>query len=439
MLALPKHDVKRYLQVVNTWSTLDFRRLWAAQSVSALGSQVTVLALPLVAASTLDAGPVALGVLTAASTAAYVPLALPVGVWVDRAQRRRRLLIGADLLAAAALLILPVGLALGVLSVPLLAVSALIVGACQVLHRTAFAAHLPDVVPDSGLMIANSRFRATDSGAQIVGPGAAGGLVAVVGPVAAIVVDAVSFLLSAGFLARMKTDERLPPTPSTRQPFWCEISEGAGTVWADRRLRAIAGAAANLNFAGTASFALLVLFATRELRLSPLVLGLVLSAGGVGALLGALSAPHLTERWGPGRTVVAASAGFSLCLAAVPLAAGPKWLAASVLIVGELLGGFAVMVFDTTTGALVAISAPRLLLGRVWATLGFLTQSAKPLGALLGGVLGQQLGLRPALVVSAGLAATSVAWTFFSPLRQDGSAQGGDRVDSEAEEATRAG
>jgi predicted MFS family arabinose efflux permease len=248
----------------------------------------------------------------------------------------------------------------------------------------------------------------------VTGPGVAGLLVQALSAPAAILLDAVSYVVSAVAIAGIGGGEPEQPA-ADRRPLREEIGEGLRFVTAERSLRAIAGSAATLNLFGLLIFSILILYARRELHLSAGAIGLIFASGGVGALIGALSAPILARRLGQGRSIFAATAWFSVHLLVVPLASGPH--AGLILAANELLGGVAVMVFDVNAMTLAQLTTPAGMLGRMGATMGFVTQGAKPLGALLGGVLGELLGLHTALWV-AGVGGTGAAlWTWFSPLR----------------------
>lgn len=395
----------------------DFRLVWGSYAVSAVGTEVTLLAVPLAAAVLLGATPLQMGLLTAAGTMPYLGLGLVAGAWVDRITRRRPLLVVTDLVAAAVLLSVPLAYLLDALTIAQLVLVELALGVCRVTARPAFQAHLPDVVRRDQLTPASGHLRAADSAAMLGGPGLGGLLVQALTAPVAVVVDAVSFLFSALAISRVRTPEGEEREPGPRRPLRVEVAEGLATIVRDRRLRAIAGTAANLNLFGLVVMALFVVYATRELRFSPGLVGGVVMVGGAGALLGALAAARVAARIGAGRTVVVASVVFSTCMVAFPLAAGPVWAEFAVIAGAEAVCGFAVMLFDVTIAGMVLTIVPRARLGRVNASLSFVTQGVKPLGALAGGALGTGIGLRPALWVAAAGATTTVLWTWFSPLR----------------------
>jgi MFS family permease len=395
----------------------DFRRLWAGYTVSAVGSEVTVLAVPITAAVLLGASALQMGLLTAAATVPHLAFGLLAGVWVDRLPRRRPLLVTADLLAAVSLCSIPLAWWLGVLSVTQLVAVELAVGACRVVFRPAYSSHLPDVVRREQLTEASGHLRASESAAMLSGPGLGGLLVQAVSAPVAVLVDAASFVVSAACIRGLRAAERPAPEAPERRPLRRDLVEGLQTVLRDGSLRGIAGAAANLNLFGMMGMALFVVYATRELGFSAGLVGAVVMVGGVGALVGALLAPRVARVIGRGRTIVLGSVVFSFGLFAVPLAHGPRWLELVVVCAGELVGGVAVMLFDATASGVTLTVVPADRLGRVSSCMAFLTQGVKPLGALGGGALGTLLGLHPALWVAAFGATTTMLWTVFSPLR----------------------
>ena len=397
--------------------TRDFRLLFSAYGISAAGSQVTVLAIPLAAAVLLGASPWQMGLLTAAGTAPYVGFSLVVGAWVDRLRRRRPLMVAADLVAATALVTVPVAWALDVLTVTQLVLVELLVGMAAVTFRPTFSAHLPDVVPAEAITPASSRLRAAEAGAMLAGPGLAGTLVQVLTAPVAVLADALSFVASAVLVGRVRSPERVGHVAPPRRRLRTEIAEGMAHLFRDARLRAIALAAASVNFFGLMIIALLVVYLTRVHHFTPLMVAAVTVAGGVGALVGALLAPRVSGRIGRGRTILVASAIFSVGMLAFPVADGPRWLVLAVLAANEFVLGIGIMLFDVTTGAFVITETPRELLGRVNSSLSTVTQGVKALGALTGGALGTAVGLRPALWVAAIGATTTVLWVWFSPFR----------------------
>jgi len=400
----------------------DFRLLFSAYGISSLGSEVTVLALPLAAAVLLGASPWQMGLLVAAGTAPYIGFSLVVGAWVDRLRRRRPLMVAADLVAAGALVTVPVAWWAGALTVTQLVLVELVVGAARVTFRPTFSTHLPDVVPDEHVTEASSRLRAAEASAALAGPGLGGTLVQVLSAPVAVLADAASFLASALLVGKVRSPERVGHVAPARRRLVTEIGEGMGHLLRDGALRAVALTAASVNFFGLMIVALLVVYLTRVHDFSPLMIAGVTVAGGIGSLAGALVAPRVSARVGRGRTILLASAIFSVGMLAFPLADGPRWLVLAILAANEVVVGIGIMLFDVTTGALVITDTPRELLGRVSTSLSTVTQGVKAVGALVGGGLATAIGIRPALWVAALGATTTVLWVWFSPLRHEGPA-----------------
>lgn len=410
---------------MSLWRRRDFMRLWAGQTVSVFGSEVTELALPLAAVLTLNATAFQMGLLAAAGMAPWIAFALLVGVWVDRRLRRRWILVAADLGRAAILLSVPVAAALHVLSLGQLFVVAFAAGCLTLAFNVAWGSYLNVLVPREQLIDANAKLMGSYATAQIAGPSLAGVLVQAVTAPFAILVDAVSFLVSALALHSIRAPEperRLERGPSLRH----DLALGLRYVRDDPLQRAIAGSAATLNFFGAAIYAVLVLYAVRGLHLSAGLIGLVFAFGAVGALLGTQLAPRVSRRFGAGKTIMLATIGFPPALAIVPLASPgqPAWLAVAILAVAEAVGGIAVMLFDVNTAALRQATTPEHLYGRTAGAMSFLTQSAKPLGSLFGGAVATAVGLHSTLWICAAGGLLVIPWTVLSPLRHSGDDRG---------------
>lgn len=402
---------------MSLWRHRDFMHLWAGQTVSVFGSQVTQLALPLAAVLALHASALQMGFLSAAGMAPWLMFALLVGVWVDRQLRRRWILVAADLGRAAILLSVPVAAAFHVLSLGQLFAVAFAAGCLTLAFNVAWGSYLNVLVPREQLVDGNSKLMGSYATAQIAGPSVAGVLVQAITAPFAILLDAASFLVSAAALHAIRAPEperRLERGDSLRS----DLVAGLRYVRDDPLQRAIAGSAATLNFFGLAIYAVLVLYAVRELHLSSGLVGLVFAGGAVGALAGTQLAPRLARRLGAGRTIMLATVGFPPALAIVPLASPgqPAWLAVTILTVAEAVGGVAVMLFDVNTAAVRQAETPEHLYGRASGAMSFLTQSAKPLGSLFGGAVATAVGLHPTLWICAAGGLLVIPWTVFSPL-----------------------
>jgi MFS family permease len=396
-----------------------FRLLWAGEGVSLLGTATTAVLLPLLAVTHFGAGPGWMGLLTAAAWLPWVLIGLPAGAWVDRLDPRR-VMIAADVLAAATLASVPVGWALGVLSLPQLLVVALLGGVATVFFRAAYVKLLPLVVPDAGLETANARLFGTESAMQVAGPGLAGLLTQVVSAAFGVVLDVVGFLVSAGCLWRIRIDPAArPAVPTAVEPLRTRIAEGVQAVARDPHLRAIMIIGGVSNFGLTGYAALLVLFLVDDLGLSSGVLSLVLMVGSVGGLIGALIAPALARRLGTGRasTVLFLAAGPSAFLVGAPSDGQHAWLTS----LGLLLVGVAVVGGNVIRGAWRQRYVPAPLMGRVVTTVQVVNYGTMPLAGVVAGLLGQRLGVQPAILVLAGvhaLACVSILLTRYGRGRE---------------------
>ncbi len=394
----------------------DFRRLWIGETVSLLGGQVTALALPLTAVLALGATPAEMGLLGAVETLPWMLIGLPAGAWVDR-MARRRVLIATDLGRALLIGCIPAAAALGLLAMPVLYGVAFLSGILAVFFEVAYNAYLPSLVPRAALLAGNSRLQASASAAEIGGPGLAGALVQAIGAPAALLVDALSYLVSVAYLARIRAREPARPRLPGRR-LTAEMREGLAALWGNPLLRLLVTASGGANLFFAIQGALRVLYAERDLGLSPALLGAVLAAGSAGGLLGALPAASTARRFGTGPTIIGAVGVMGAGALLVPLAAGPALVAGAVLAGGLALTGLGATTYIVTVGSLRQAITPDRLQGRIAATARFISRSALPVGFLLGGLLGGTLGLRATLLIPAAGPLLLAAWLLFTPLRR---------------------
>jgi len=397
------------------WKRPDFLNYWAGQAISQLGSQVTLLAIPLLAVLTLRATPLQMGILAAAETAPFLLTGLLAGVWADR-QRRRPILIAADLGRGALLLLLPLAAWAGRLRMEHLYAIGFLVGVLTVFFEVAAQSYLPSLVPRERLVDANGKLQTTRSTAQVAGPGLAGVLVQAASAPVAILLDAASFLLSALSLWRIHGSE---PVPAARQDdvnLWREIGEGWRVVARNPILRAFAGKVAIANLGFQVLMTVFVLYATRDLGLDAAHLGLVFAAGSIGSLLGALLAER-TARWrGIGPAIVGGSLVAALGLLVVPLVDGPPVVTVPLLVGALCLDGLGSVLADVHMLSVQQAITPDRLQGRVNATTRFLTWGILPLGGIVGGALGTTIGLRPTIAVGVATYLLSIGWLLRSPV-----------------------
>jgi len=397
------------------WRHPDFLKLWAGETISLLGSQVTLLAMPLTAALALNATPLQMGML---GTVQYIPwllVGLLAGAWVDRL-RRRPVMVGADLGRTVLLGCIPLAALAGVLRMEYLYVVGFLVGIMNVFFDVAYAAFLPTLLPRDRLVEGNSKLQVSASLAEIGGPGLAGALVQLVTAPVAMAVDALSFLVSALSLAWIGTSEPQPTPGGDARSLLAEMRDGLRLVFSNPILRAFALASVTTNFFVDVHLAVFVLYATRELGISPLILGSMYAVGSVGGLLGSLLAERLVKWLGLGRVVVGAQMLVTLAVLAIPLSGRQAWIAVPLIVGAEALWGFAAVVYVVNTVSLRQVITPNQFQGRVAASLRFVTWGVAPLGFLLGGVLGEMIGLQATLLVAVAGPLLSVAWLVLSPV-----------------------
>ncbi len=395
---------------------LEFLKYWTASAISDVGSQITALALPLIAALTLAATPWQMGVLTAAGTAPILAVGLFAGVLVDRL-RRRPVLIAADIGRAALLLTIPLATLLGVLRIELLCAVAFLVGALSLLFDVAHLAFLPSLVRREDLVDGNSKLEVTAATAQVIGPGFGGALMGFIGAPFAVTIDALSFLASGWLIKRTRAAEAERPRGAARSGVWREIHEGLRMVFAQPILRALMACSATLNVFGRMFLAVYVLYLARELGLGPVGIGLVLATGGVGSLAGALVGAPATRRFGFGPVLIASALAFGLTGLLVPLAVLFPRYALAMVVASEFGQWMAILVYYVAAISVRQALTPDRLQGRVNATIRFVAGSMLPLGALIGGALGGVIGLPLTLVVAELGTLLGVVWIAASPVR----------------------
>lgn len=396
------------------WRDRRFGTFWTGYTVSQLGDRVTELALPLIAVVMLGATPSQVGLLTAA---VWLPslLSLFVGAWVDQRTRKRRLMVLADLARAAVLLSLPVAYLLDAVTFAQLVVVALLTGAGQVVFNMAYPSFFVSLVERDSYLDANSKLSTSRAASFVAGPALGGALISAVTAPIAVLVDAVSFVLSGVLIGRLRVDEHAPDREN-QQALVRRAVDGLRFIARHDILRASLGCSTTLNFFTFIANALLVLFASRQLGLSAGVIGLAFGIGAAGGLMGAVLAPVLSRRIGIGRAIVVGAILFPAPFALLAAAGGSVWTKAAVLSAAELLSSIGVMLYDVNQNALRASITPDEFRGRVAGAYTAVNYGVRPLGAVVGGVLGTSLGLRPTLLVAAIGGTLAFLWLLPSPI-----------------------
>jgi MFS family permease len=396
----------------------DFLKLWSAETISQFGTQVTLLALPIIAATTLNVTPFEFGMLATIEFLPFILLSLPAGVWVDRL-RRRPILIAGDLVRAAALISIPIAFALDALTIWQLYVVGFINGCATVFFDVAYQSYLPSLVDRDQIVDGNAKLQTSYSAAQITGPGAAGLIIGAFTAPFAILIDALSFVASALFMFAIRRHETAPEPvlneQGERPSMRAEIVEGLRYVGRQPLLRSIAATTGLSNFFSNVVYSILILYLVRELLFTPEVLGLAFSVGAVGFLLGALIANRVASRFGVGPTIVASALAFgpsALLIAVAPPDVAVPFVAASVFVGG--LGG---AIYNINQVSLRQAITPERMQGRMNATMRFIVWGTIPIGATVGGFLGGVIGLHETIWLGA-IGGTFVFLpVLFSPVR----------------------
>ena len=382
---------------MSLWRERDFVLLWGAQSISQFGSQISLVALPLVAIVSLEATPFQVAALGAVEMLPFLLIALPAGVWVDRLPRKP-ILVLADLGRGSALATIPLAYAIDALAIWQLYVVGFVVGICTVFFDVAYQSFLPSLVAREQLVEGNSKLEVSRSAAQLGGPGVGGLLVSAITAPYAVLADAVSFAWSGLLIARIRRAEVVPARAehaSMRQ----ELIEGVRYIVRDPRWRAIAEYVAIVNFFYSVAFSIFLVYSVRELDWSATLIGLVLALGNVGALAGALLASRVSTRVGIGRTLV-----LSGIVSGVPMlliAAAPKGIAVPLVVAALGLIGFGIILYNVNAISLMQALTPERMLGRMNASRRWIVWGTIPLGNVVGGVLAETIGLRPTIFVGA--------------------------------------
>ncbi|WP_307034987.1 MFS transporter [Arthrobacter sp. B3I4] len=398
------------------WRDANFTAFWTAQALSQLGSQLGHLAFPVLAVTLLGATEFEIGVLNAAGLAAFLVVGLPAGAWVDR-WLKRRTMITADLMRMAAMSAVPLLWWSGSLEIWHLYLVSGVVGVATVFFDVSYQSFVPLLVVPGKVGEANAKLEATAQIARIGGPAAGGALLTVVSAPLLFIGESLGYLLSAVFLARTRDQEQKAPVEG-RNSLATEIKEGLSFVVRHPLISRIVLCTGGMNFSGMIIFTLLPLLVLRELGLGPQGMGIIMSVGAAGGLLGAVAGPWLARRIGEGRIIPAGALFSALCLILVPVAAMQEDRAVALLLL-------AVSEFGTTVAALVynvmqvtmrqRVCPPRLL-GRMNASIRFVVWGVMPVAALAGGYLGEHLGIMPAMWLGVAGSLLAVLPVLFSPL-----------------------
>ncbi len=392
----------------------DFRRLFAADAVSKVGTQVSYLAVPLLALHAVNATARQVGFIGALGSLAFLVVGLPAGVWVER-RNRRYIMVTADVIRAVLMASLPLAWMLHRLTLVQIYVVVAAVGFATVFFDVASGAYVPHIVGRNQLLQANSAMSSSSASAEIAGRGVGGLLIQVIAAPFALAADACSYVVSAVLLVRIRREEHSPPSIANRH-LRHELTEGLGFVFQQRMLRALALETAWANVCLRIIITLVPVLFIRELRLADGWIGVFLAIGGLGVLAGSVNAPGIGARLGFGRAlwIIGAICGpFALV---VPLMrpgltfwlAGPAWLVTT----------YKVGVDNVLKSSLRQRICPDAMLSRMVATYRFLITGALSVGSMIAGVLADATTIRTALWAAAIGLVGSWLFLFFSPVRE---------------------
>ena len=398
------------------WRHRDFLSLWGAETISQFGTQVSLLALPLVAIIVLEESAFKVAALTSIEFLPFLLFTLPAGVWVDRLRRKPILVLG-NLGRAVALLSVPIVYWAGTLTIWQLYVVGFAVGVCTVFFDVAYQSYIPALVGREDVVEANSKLEISRAAASIAGPGMAGGLIALLTAPVAVLVDAVSYAVSALLLVGIRKQEEAPPR-AERRSLRSELGEGLRYVFRHPYQRTMVVMTALSNFFGQVVFSILLVYAVRELDLSAGTIGIALAIGNLGTLASALTAKRIGDRLGVGRTILLASCLFGP--GTLLIAFAPQAYALPLIVLSMIVIGFGGILYNVTAISLIQAITPDRILGRANASRRFVVWGVVPLGGFTGGALASTIGLRETMVVGALGGLLTIVPILFSPLRSVG-------------------
>lgn len=407
-----------------------FLRLWAAETISHFGSSITAIALPFVAITLLNAGPLEVAILNLADFLPFLLIGLLAGALVDRLPRRAVLIVS-DLGRAALILTIPVAYLAGLLTLTQLIVVGFSVGVLTVFFDVAYQAYLPSLIGRKDLVEGNSKLEFSRSAASLLGPGLGGLLVEVLRAPVAMLVDAISFLASALLLTTIKdraaaANLTIGETPEkgdtrTEKPahgaMRREVAEGLRFVFGHPVLRTIGAATATSNLFSSIGGAAFMLFAINELKMSPALIGAAFSIGSVGGLVASLVAGRLSRRFGVGRVIVATVALGGPFEFAVGLgSAGADVLNLFLIAAAGFAMGGSGTIYNINQVSLRQAITPEAMSGRMNATMRWFVWGTMPIGSIIGGIIGETLGVRAAILIGGAGASLAFVPLLFGPV-----------------------
>jgi predicted MFS family arabinose efflux permease len=380
------------------WRDRNFLTMWSGQALSQFGEQISLLGIPVLAVVLLHSTAFEVGVLNASGLAAFLLIGLPAGAWIDR-MRKRHVMIAADIARALALASIPMLWALGMLHIWQLYAVAFVIGVATVFFDVSYQSLTPSLVRPQQIAEANGKLEATAQVAHLTGPAIAGWLIGIVSAPFAMITTAGTYVASFVALSFTRDREQLRPAHE-HEPLMHEIGEGLRWVFGNPALRRIVATTGTSNLFNTISVTMLPLFLLREIGMTPQAMGLILSLGAVGGVLGAIATPHIVRRVGEGPAIPLSAVAFSVVAEFLPIAAMVPQIAFP-LLVGQGFVSFFVLVYNITQVTFRQRITPPRLLGRMNASIRFVVWGVMPIASLAAGALGTWLGIIPTMWIGA--------------------------------------
>ena len=393
------------------WRHGDFLRFWTGDTITQFTGQISSLALPTVAAVTLEVSGFQLGVLQALGFIAFPTMGLFVGVWMDRI-KRKPVMIVANLVTVAALAIVPIAYLLRALDIYDLYIVALVTGICTLFFDVAYQSYLPTLVNKEDVVEGNQKLQISASSATVIGPTVASFLMKLMGAALSVVADVLGTFISALMLVSIRKPE--PNNPGQRERhFFNEMREGIKVVTSNPLLWTQAGCTATWNFGSNIFYVALILFAYRVLLITPAEIGIPFSIGSAGFIVGVLISRRFTGAVGLGRSIAIAALLPFLELIAL-LAMGPfKIEVLGIALFGGYLG---IPIYNINMVSLRQIITPNRLQGRMNATMRTIVWGTVPAGSLIGGILVTLVGITPTLIVGVFIGGGAFLWVVLGPI-----------------------
>jgi MFS family permease len=382
------------------WRNRNFTALWVGQTISMVGTRVNLFVVPTLAIIVLHATPAEVGLLNTVATAPYIVISLIAGVAADR-MPRRTVMIACDLARVALVGAIPLLAAVHLLGLPALYALVLLASCATIFFDVCYRAYLPDLIAQDQLADGNAKLQLSTSGSVVLGPSIAGALVQAFGAAQTLLLDAASFAVSALSLSILPSPRAHAAGERSARGALRDIGQGLRVVWDSPTLRLITIVTAFINLGNAMVLATVLLFAYRDLRLDPGQVGLAVGIGSLGFVLGALVTPWLIARLGFTRSLLLCSVAFVVGFGAIP--AGLLFGGPFVLGAGYFIFYFAFPVYNTNVITVIQSRTPADLLGRVMATVTWVTWSTLSVGAILGGGLGGAIGLAPVILIGAAI------------------------------------